>query len=156
MSTSVLEEGSLTVAGDPGGIAARTAVARGRVVLGRETVALIQAGDIGKGDVLVHAKVAGVLAAKQASHLIPSCQGVLLAGIDLDFEIEMEAEAIEIRAYAKTLGLTGVGMEALTAVTVAALTVVDMCKSHARDATITDVQIVAKTGGQSGTYRRSD
>lgn len=132
----------------------RTAVASGRVVLGAGCVDQIRSGMVPKGNVLEQARVAGTLAAKQTSHLIPSSHGVLLAGIELDFELD--DSSVHIRAYVKTLGTAGVGMEALTAVSVAALTIVDMCKTLAREATITDVHLVARTGGQSGSYRRPD
>lgn len=135
---------------------ARTAVARGRVIVGEEALRHIREHRIRKGDVLGVAQVAGILGAKQTSRLLPLCHDVLLEGVDLDFELNEAEQAVEIRAYVKTTGPTGVEMEALTAVSVAALTVYDMCKSVARDATITDVQLLAKTGGQSGDYRRSE
>lgn len=135
---------------------ARTAVARGRVLLGEEVLRRIREQRIRKGDVLGAAQVAGILGAKQASRLLPFCHDVLLEGIDLDFELNEAEQAVEIRAYVKTTGATGVEMEALTAVSVAALTIYDMCKSVAREATITEVQLLAKTGGQSGDYRRGE
>jgi cyclic pyranopterin monophosphate synthase len=135
---------------------ARTAVARGRVRLSSAALDRIRERTLPKGDALASAQIAGILGAKQASKLIPMCEDVLLTGVDLDVEINDSDQTIDIRAYVKTAGLTGVGMEALTAVTVAALTIVDMCKSVDRAATITDIHLVAHTGGQSGLYRRSD
>lgn len=134
---------------------ARTAVARGRVLIGEEAFRLVREKGLRKGDVLTVAQVAGILGAKQTSRLIPLCHDVLLEGVDLDFELNEADLAVEVRAYVKTTGPTGVEMEALTAVSVAALTIYDMCKSVSKDVTITDVQLLAKTGGQSGDYRRS-
>lgn len=135
---------------------ARTAVARGRVLVGEEAFRLVQANKIRKGDVLTVSHVAGILGAKQTSRLIPLCHDVLLEGVDLDLDLNEDDFAIEVRAYVKTTGPTGVEMEALTAVSIAALTIYDMCKSVSREIAITDVQLLAKTGGQSGDYRRSN
>ena len=134
---------------------ARTAVARGRVLVGEDAFRLVQQDRIGKGDVLTVAQIAGILGAKQTSRLLPLCHDVVLEGVDLDLELNEADFAIEVRAYVKTTGPTGVEMEALTAVSVAALTVYDMCKSVSKDIAITDLQLLAKTGGQSGDYRRS-
>ncbi len=133
----------------------RTAVARGRVLIGEEAFRLVQENRIRKGDVLTVAQVAGILGAKQTSRLLPLCHDVLLEGIDLDFELNEDDFAIDVRAFVKTTGPTGVEMEALTAVSVAALTIYDMCKSVSKEISVTDVQLLAKTGGQSGDYRRS-
>ncbi|MEM1041418.1 MAG: cyclic pyranopterin monophosphate synthase MoaC [Bacteroidota bacterium] len=135
---------------------ARTAVARGRVVLGQEAFTLVRENRIRKGDVLSVAQVAGILGAKQTSRLVPLCHDVLLEGVDLDLELNEDDFAIDVRAFVKTTGPTGVEMEALTAVSVAALTIYDMCKSVSKDIAITDTQLLAKTGGQSGDYRRSN
>lgn len=134
---------------------ARTAVAHGRVLIGEEAFRLVQQDRIGKGDVLTVAQIAGILGAKQTSRLLPLCHDVVLEGVDLDLELNEADFAIDVRAYVKTTGPTGVEMEALTAVSIAALTVYDMCKSVTKDIAITDVQLLAKTGGQSGDYRRS-
>ena len=134
---------------------ARTAVARGRVLIGEEAFRLVEQNRIRKGDVLSVAQVAGILGAKQTSRLIPLCHDVLLEGVDLDLELNEEVFAIDVRAFVKTTGPTGVEMEALTAVSVAALTIYDMCKSVSKEIAITDTQLLAKTGGQSGDYRRS-
>jgi cyclic pyranopterin monophosphate synthase len=135
---------------------ARTAVARGRVLLGADAFLRVQEGRMGQGDVLGMAQVAGILGAKQASRLVPLCQDAPLSAIDLDLSLNGVDWAVEIRAFVKTGAPTGVEVEALTAVSVAALTVYDLCKSVSRDITITDVQLLAKTGGQSGDYRRTD
>lgn len=132
----------------------RTAVAEGRVYLGPEALRLVREGQIRKGDVLTVAQVAGVLGAKQTSRLLPLCHDVLLQNVEVEFELDDEASAIDVRAITKTAGPTGVEMEALTAVTVAALTIYDMCKSVSRHVEITSVRLLAKTGGQSGDYRR--
>ena len=134
---------------------ARTAVAAGRVVLGEEAFRLVKENRIGKGDVMTVAQIAGVLGAKQASRLLPLCHDVLLQNVEVDFELDEAAAAVEIRAITKSEGPTGVEMEALTAVSVAALTIYDMCKSVSKEIGITDVRLLAKTGGQSGDYRRS-
>jgi len=134
---------------------ARTAVARGRVLIGEDAFRLVRENRLRKGDVLTVAQVAGILGAKQTSRLLPLCHDVVLEGVDLDLELNEADFAIDVRAYVKTTGPTGVEMEALTAVSIAALTVYDMCKSVTKDLSIEDVQLLAKTGGQSGDYRRS-
>ena len=138
----------------PGERSARTAVAAGRVRVGAEALALIRQGALAKGDALTVAQVAGVLGAKQASRLIPLCHDVVLQNVIVEFELDDADGSVEVRAITKTDGPTGVEMEALTAVSVAALTVYDMCKSVAPMAVITDVRLLAKTGGASGDYRR--
>ena len=135
-------------------VTARTAVAAGRVVVGAEALRLIRENEIRKGDVLTVSNVAGVLGAKQTSRLLPLCHDVLLQNVEIEFELDDEAAAVDVRAIVKTEGATGVEMEALTAVSVAALTVYDMCKSVSKDIEITDVRLLAKTGGRSGDYRR--
>ena len=130
----------------------RTAVASGRVLVGDEAFALIQSGNVRKGDVLSVAQIAGILAAKQTSRLIPLCHDVLLEGVDLDLELNEEAFAIDVRAFVKTTGPTGVEMEALTAASVAALTIYDMCKAIDKDMIIEDIKLMKKTGGKSGEY----
>ncbi|WP_412060472.1 cyclic pyranopterin monophosphate synthase MoaC [Rubrivirga sp. IMCC45206] len=133
---------------------ARTAVAAGRVLVGADALRLIRENEILKGDVLTVASVAGVLGAKQTSRLLPLCHDVVLQNVEIEFELDDDAGAVEVRAITKTEGPTGVEMEALTAVTVAALTVYDMCKSVTKDIEITDVRLLAKSGGRSGDYRR--
>ena len=134
----------------------RTAVAAGRVRLGRTAFDAVRDHQVGKGDVLTVAQVAGVLGAKQASRLIPLCHDVLLQNVEVEFELNEPEAAVDIRAIAKTTGPTGVEMEALTAVSVAALTVYDMCKSVSRELQIDGVRLLAKTGGRSGDYRRTN
>ena len=138
----------------PSDRSARTAVAAGRVHVGAEALRLIRENALAKGDALVVAQVAGVLGAKQASRLIPLCHDVLLQNVIVEFELDDADGSVEVRAITKTDGPTGVEMEALTAVAVAALTVYDMCKSVSPTATITDVRLLAKSGGSSGDYRR--
>ena len=134
----------------------RTAVAAGRVVVGEQAFRLVKENRIRKGDVLPTAQVAGIMGAKQTSKLIPLCHDVQLKGVDIDLTLNEEDYAVEIRAYAKTYGPTGVEMEALTAVSVAALTIYDMCKSVSKGIQITDIHLLAKTGGQSGDYRKAE
>jgi cyclic pyranopterin phosphate synthase len=130
---------------------ARTAVARGRITMLPETLALITDGKIGKGDVLGVARLAGIMAAKKTSDLIPLCHPLLISKVTVDLT-PAPPDAIEIEALVKLTGQTGVEMEALTAVTVAALTVYDMCKAVDRGMTIEAVRVVHKSGGKSGTY----
>lgn len=134
----------------------RTAVAIGTVVLGREAFERVRKNDIEKGDVLTTAQIAGIMGAKQTSNLIPLCHDVTIDGVDVELNFDEERSAVDIRAYTKSVGPTGVEMEALTAVSVTALTIYDMCKSITKDIRITDIQLLAKTGGQSGDYRRQE
>jgi cyclic pyranopterin phosphate synthase len=130
----------------------RVAVARGRVVMRPETLALIQAGQMGKGDVLGVARLAGIMAAKRTSDLIPLCHPLMLSKVTVDL-VAAPPDAVEIEALVKLTGRTGVEMEALTAVSVAALTVYDMCKAVDRGMRIEAVRLVEKSGGKSGEYR---
>lgn len=130
----------------------RLAVARGRVLMRPETLALVTAGQIGKGDVLAVARLAGIMGAKRTAELIPLCHPLALTSISLDLTPDEKANAVEIEAAVKLAGRTGVEMEALTAVAVAALTVYDMCKAVDRGMTISDIRLVRKSGGKSGTY----
>jgi molybdenum cofactor biosynthesis protein MoaC len=134
----------------------RTALASGRVLLGSEAFRLVKENKIRKGDVLTTAQIAGILGAKQTSKLIPLCHDVYVKGVDVELSLNEEDTAVEIRAYAKTVGTTGVEMEALTAVAVTALTVYDMCKSVSKDIIISDIHLLAKTGGASGDYRKGE
>ncbi|MFK7697012.1 cyclic pyranopterin monophosphate synthase MoaC [Paenibacillus sp. HJGM_3] len=131
----------------------RTAVARTTVTMRPDTLAVIKAGQVGKGDVLAVAQVAGIMAAKKTSDWIPMCHPLPLSGIDISFSDNGELE-LYIEATVKTTGVTGVEMEALTAVSAAALTVYDMCKAIEKDMTIGPTLLVAKTGGKSGDYAR--
>jgi len=126
----------------------RVAVAKGRVVMTSQTLELVRKNEIVKGDVLTVAQVAGIAAAKRTSELIPLCHPLLLTNIEVDFEFK--GSGIEITATVEATGKTGVEMEALTAVTVSALTIYDMCKAQERAIRIQDVRLVKKSGGKSG------
>lgn len=132
----------------------RTALATGRVLLGEEAFRAVNEQSVRKGDVLSVAQIAGIMGAKQTSKLIPLCHDLHLKGVDVELALEEDDLAVEIRAYAKSVGQTGVEMEALTAVSIAALTVYDMCKSISKELHITDIHLIAKTGGMSGDYRK--
>ncbi len=129
----------------------REATARGRIVMRRETLALIQEHGLPKGDVLGVAQIAGVMAAKRTHDLIPMCHPLLLTGIDVRLTPNEARACIEIEATVRTAGKTGVEMEALSSVTVAALTIYDMCKAVDRAMRIEQVRLVRKSGGKSGT-----
>jgi len=129
----------------------RIAVARGKVSMFPETLELIEKGEMGKGDVLGVARVAGIMAAKKTSDLIPMCHPLMLTGCDMKFKINKEKSEIEIEATVKTTGKTGVEMEALTAVSAAGLTIYDMCKAVDKKMVIGDIHLAKKTGGKSGT-----
>ena len=131
---------------------ARAATARGRVVMRPETLAMIRAGSAAKGDVLGVARLAGIMAAKRTAELIPLCHTLPLTAVRVELAPEGE-DALAIEATVQTTGRTGVEMEALTAVSVAALTVYDMCKAVDRGMRIEAVRLVAKSGGASGTFR---
>ena len=137
-------------------VTVRTAVARGSVLVNAQTFALIRSGGMKKGDVLTVAQIAGVMGAKRTPELIPMCHPILIDGIDLKLSLDEERLAVDIAAEVRCGGRTGVEMEALTAVSVAALTVYDMCKAVQKDMTITDVCLVEKTGGVHGEYHRAD
>ena len=134
----------------------RTAVAAARVLVSRNTFELIRSGGMKKGDVLTVAQVAGVMGAKRTPDLIPMCHPILLDGIDLSLCLDEERCSVEIRAEVRCDGRTGVEMEALTAVSTAALTVYDMCKAVQKDMVITDVRLMEKTGGVHGDYTRGE
>ena len=129
----------------------RTAIARGRVVMAPETLARIREGGMGKGDVLGVARIAGIMAAKRTGELIPLCHPLMLSKVAVDLT-PAPPDAVEIEATVKLAGQTGVEMEALTAVTVAALTVYDMCKAIDRGMRIEAVRLAHKSGGKSGVY----
>ena len=128
----------------------REAVARGRVVMEPETLALVRVNAFDKGDVLAVARIAGIMGAKNTSQLIPLCHPLPLTKIGVEFALDTADSAVDITATARTIGKTGVEMEALTAVSVAALTIYDMCKAVDRAMRIEAVRLVRKTGGQSG------
>ena len=129
---------------------AREAMARGSVYMAAETLSLITSGRVAKGDVLTTAQIAGIMAAKRTHELIPLCHPLPLTHIDVSLEPDEARNAIDITATVRTTAKTGVEMEAMTAVTVAALTVYDMTKAAQKDIRITDVRLVRKSGGKSG------
>lgn len=130
----------------------RTAVAAGEIAMSPATLAQIRAGTLKKGDVLAVAQVAGIMAAKRSAELIPMCHPLPLTGVDIDFTLRDDPAAVEIRATVTCTGVTGVEMEALTAVSVAALTIYDMCKAVQKDMAIGRIRLVRKSGGKSGDY----
>jgi cyclic pyranopterin phosphate synthase len=130
----------------------RIAVAKGRIVMQPETLRLLVRGEVAKGNVLTTAQIAGVMAAKKTSELIPMCHPLLLTGIDVELTPDEATSTVEITATVRTTGKTGVEMEALTAATVAGLTVYDMCKAVDRGMRIEAVRVVHKSGGKSGTF----
>ena len=133
-------------------VTARTATASGRVLVSAEVVALLRGEGVPKGDALAVARVAGIMAAKQTPSLVPLCHPLAISGVTVDLAVA--DDAVEIRATVRTTDRTGVEMEALTAVSVAALTVVDMVKAVDKGAVITDVRVESKTGGKSGDWSR--
>jgi cyclic pyranopterin phosphate synthase len=132
----------------------RTAKASGRVTMSAATLKLIKQGMMKKGDVLSVAKLAGIMAAKRTHELIPLCHPLALNKIDVDLKLRARPPSVEITSNIKVSGKTGVEMEALTAVSVAALTIYDMCKAVDRDMEIGEIKLDYKAGGRSGTYRR--
>ncbi len=130
----------------------RVAVAKGSVLMAAETMALIQANGVGKGDVLAVAQLAGIMGAKRTPDLIPLCHPLALSSVQVELVCDPARRAIDITATCKLSGQTGVEMEALTAVTVAALTVYDMCKAVDRGMRLTDIRLVHKSGGKSGVF----
>ena len=134
----------------------RTAVAGARVLLNRDTFRLIRSGGVKKGDVLTVAQIAGVMGAKRTPDLIPMCHPILIDGIDLSLSLDEERCSVEITAKVSCDGRTGVEMEALTAASVAALTVYDMCKAVQRDMVITDIRLLSKSGGVHGDFIRQE
>jgi cyclic pyranopterin phosphate synthase len=131
---------------------AREATAAGSVYMSAETLALATSGRAAKGDVMATARIAGIMAAKRTADLIPLCHPLPLTGVDVKLTPDAERSAIDITATVRTTARTGVEMEALTAVTVAALTVYDMLKVAQKDIRISEVRLVRKTGGKSGDY----
>ena len=133
----------------------REAIARGFVTLRSETLRLIQDGSIPKGDVFAAARVAGIMAAKRVHELVPLCHTLLISSADIAFRASLRPAGIHIESRVRTTGRTGAEMEALTAVSMAALTIYDMCKAVDKGMIIGDVRLVYKAGGRSGTYRRA-
>ena len=134
----------------------RAALAGARVLVSRETFELIRTGGMKKGDVLSVAQVAGIMAAKRTAELIPMCHPVAVDGIELRLNLDEARRCVDIRAEVRCDGRTGVEMEALTAASVAALTVYDMCKAVQKDIVISDVRLLEKSGGVHGDFRRED
>lgn len=134
-------------------VTARTATARGRVEVSAEVIALLRGEGVPKGDAIATARIAGIMATKRTPDLIPLCHPLAIGGVEVDLVVE--DEAVAITATVRTADRTGVEMEALTAVSVAALTVVDMVKAVDKLARITDVEVVAKSGGKSGDWTRA-
>jgi cyclic pyranopterin monophosphate synthase len=134
----------------------RQASARATVLMTPATLSLIEKGSMKKGDVLTVAKIAGIQAAKKCSELIPLCHPLALSGIDVDFEFDPDNSSILISTSCRLTGQTGVEMEALTTAAVAALTIYDMCKSVDRDMSITNIELVTKSGGKSGEWQREE
>lgn len=130
----------------------RVAIAIGKVKASKETITLIKNGEIGKGDVLGVARVAGIMAMKKTSDLIPMCHPIMINGCSIDFEIDEENSEIIITGTSKIFEKTGVEMEALTGVSVAALTIYDMCKAVDKRMVIDNIHLVKKTGGKSGEF----
>jgi cyclic pyranopterin monophosphate synthase len=130
----------------------RTAVARGRVVMEPATLALIESGEAKKGDVLATARIAGIMAAKRTHELIPLCHPLALSQIVVDLELDRDASSVEVTATVRLSARTGVEMEALTAVSVACLTIYDMVKAVDRGMKVTDIRLIHKSGGKSGTF----
>jgi cyclic pyranopterin monophosphate synthase len=131
----------------------REATARGRVRMTAETLAMIVEGRVPKGDVFATARIAGIMAAKRTHELIPLCHPLPISGVEVTLTPDPATPAVEIEATVRVSGRTGVEMEALTAVSVAALTVYDMCKAVERGMRIEDIRLAAKSGGRSGDYR---
>lgn len=136
----------------------RVAVAEGRIFMKRETLDKIEASEIAKGDVLAVARIAGISAAKRTAELIPLCHIILITSVEVDFSsfTTEETAGINITARVTSTGKTGVEMEALTAVSVAGLTIYDMCKAMDRSMTISDVRLLEKRGGRSGTWKAAE
>jgi cyclic pyranopterin phosphate synthase len=134
-------------------ITTRTATASGAVVMARPTLDLILAGNLKKGDIIATARIAGIMAAKRTHELIPLCHPLALSKISVDIEPDASLPGLRVRAFAKLDGRTGVEMEALTAVSVACLTIYDMAKAVDRGMSLTDIRLDEKTGGRSGDFR---
>jgi cyclic pyranopterin phosphate synthase len=134
----------------------RTAVAEGFVLMQPETLALIREGSVAKGDVLAAARIAGIMAAKRTHELIPLCHPLAITKVTVDFEERGDPAALRVEALAKVTGQTGVEMEALTAVSVACLTIYDMVKAAERGMRIEGIRLLEKSGGKSGPWRAGD
>ncbi len=131
----------------------REAIAKGSIYMKEETLKRINEGGIKKGDVLSVAQVGAIMGAKNTPHIIPMCHPIIISGCDVSFKMDFKNFKIDIEAITKTIGKTGVEMEALTAVTIAALTIYDMCKAIDREMIISDIRLVRKSGGKSGLFQ---
>ncbi len=132
----------------------RTAEAFAEVTVSDELFYKIRNNEIGKGDVLTTAKIAGIQGGKKTSELIPLCHNIFISKIDVRLELNEEKKSVEIHSFAKTNSVTGIEMEALTAASIAALTVYDMCKAVDKSIVINEIKLISKTGGKSGDYKR--
>ena len=132
----------------------REAVARGSVHMSKSTLAMVESNKIAKGNVLDTARLAGIMAAKKTCDMIPLCHQLNLSSVSVDFKLATKSSKIEIEAKARCFGETGVEMEALTAVSVAALTIYDMCKAVDKAMMISDIRLIEKRGGKSGEWKR--
>ncbi len=130
----------------------RIAIAKGSIYMKQTTLERIKAGSMEKGNVLSVAQTAGIMAAKNTASAIPMCHNILITGVEMDFSLDETNSAIHIEACANTVGKTGIEMESLHAVSVAALTIYDMCKAIDRGMRITDIRLVKKSGGKSGDF----
>ena len=137
-------------------ISQRVAVAGARVLVNENTFNLIKSGGMKKGDVLTVAQIAGVMGAKRTPDIIPMCHPILMDGINLELSLDEARLSVEIKAEVRCDGRTGVEMEALSAVSIAALTVYDMCKAVQKDMVISDIRLISKTGGVHGDYYREE
>jgi cyclic pyranopterin phosphate synthase len=137
-------------------VTVRAATACGSVVMAPETMKLIVAGEVKKGDVLSVARLAGIMGAKKTPELIPLCHPLVLDAIDVKLTVDPARNAVDITATCRLSGRTGVEMEAMTAVAVAALTVYDMCKAVDRSMRLGDIRLIEKSGGRSGTFKADD
>jgi cyclic pyranopterin phosphate synthase len=134
----------------------RTAIAIGCIYVSSNIISRIKNNEMKKGDVLSVAQIAGIMGAKKTSEIIPMCHNIFISGADIKFFIDEEASKIDIEATVKTSGQTGIEMEALSAVSIAALTIYDMCKAVDKSMVIGDIKLMKKTGGKSGVYERED
>ncbi len=132
----------------------RVAVAEGRIIMRADAYSMVKAGTMKKGDVLGVARIAGIMAAKKVDSLIPLCHPLMITRADIEFTLDDASHAVVIEATVGITGRTGVEMEALTAVTVSALTIYDMCKAVDKGMEISDVRLLKKSGGKSGEFRR--
>ncbi|MBQ1784226.1 MAG: cyclic pyranopterin monophosphate synthase MoaC [Gammaproteobacteria bacterium] len=135
-------------------VSSRTAEAGASVIMAPTTLALLRDGAMPKGDVLATARIAGIMAAKKTSELVPLCHPLALTKVTVDLTLDEALPGVRIRVLCRVNGQTGVEMEALTAASVAALTLYDMCKAVQKDIRITDIELLSKSGGKSGDYRR--